>query len=233
MSAPPDVSSSLETRYAGTLRAIDQAVEAAGRVAGSVRLLAVSKRKSAAQVRALAALGQRDFGENQVQEARRKQRDLAGLALNWHFIGPLQSNKTRAVAEHFDWVHSVDRPKLIHRLEAQRPAEFAPLSVCVQLKVGDESSKSGAAPDEVRGLAHALAGCKRLRLRGLMAIPPPETDEHRQRQHFHQVRVLFDTLRGEGVSMDTLSMGMSNDWPVAVLEGATIIRLGTALFGPR
>jgi hypothetical protein len=218
---------------------IARAAETAQRAPDSVRLLAVSKTFPADDVRAAFAAGQRAFGENYVQESLSKIEALADLrsALEWHFIGPLQSNKTRPVAEHFDWVHSVDRLKIAQRLSEQRPDGLPPLNVCLQINVSGEASKSGVAPAEAPALARAIAALPRLRLRGLMSIPEPAGDLQAQRAPHRTLRTLFDTLVAEGldegVELDTLSMGMSSDLEAAVLEGATIVRIGTAIFGKR
>ena len=202
-----------------------------------MQLLAVSKTWPAASVREAVAAGQRAFGENYVQEAIDKAAQLAGLSLEsgleWHFIGPLQSNKTRPVAASFAWVHSVDRLKIAERLAAQRPPGLAPLQVCIQVNVSGEASKSGCAPDQAAALAHAVAAVPRLHLRGLMAIPEPGEDRSLQRSRFALLRQLRDRLNAEGLSLDTLSMGMSEDLEPAIMEGATIVRIGTAIFGKR
>lgn len=207
----------------------------AGRSAHSVTLLAVSKTQPAEAVRLAHAGGQRAFGENYVQEGLAKIEALADLRtdLEWHLIGPLQSNKTRAVAEAFDWVHSIDRLKIAQRLSEQRPARAAPLQVCLQVNVSGEASKSGVAPAEVAELAHAVAALPNLRLRGLMAIPEPAGDEAAQRLPHRALRELFETLQRQGLALDTLSMGMSADLEAAVLEGSTLVRVGTAIFGAR
>lgn len=213
---------------------IAAACVAAGRPVEAVRLLAVSKTWPAASVREAVAAGQRAFGENYVQEAIDKKAELAGLnpdpGLEWHFIGPLQSNKTRPVAENFAWVHSVDRLKIAERLSAQRPPGMAPLQICLQVNVSGEASKSGCSPAEVPALAQAVATLPRLGLRGLMAIPEPDDDPARQREQFAALRRLRDAL---GMRLDTLSMGMSHDLEAAIMEGATIVRVGTAIFGQR
>ncbi|MFP4889758.1 YggS family pyridoxal phosphate-dependent enzyme [Paraburkholderia sp. EG304] len=211
------------------------AAQAAGRDAQSVMLLAVSKTFPADAVRAAHAAGQRAFGENYVQEALDKIQTLADLraSLEWHFIGPLQSNKTRPVAEHFDWVHSVDRLKIAQRLSEQRPDNLPPLNVCLQVNVSGEASKSGVAPDEAAAIAHQIAALPKLKLRGLMSIPEPAGDLDAQRAPHRQLRELFERLRNDGLELDTLSMGMSADLEAAVLEGATIVRVGTAIFGAR
>ncbi|GLU30695.1 YggS family pyridoxal phosphate-dependent enzyme [Trinickia caryophylli] len=216
-------------------RRIADAAMAAGRDPSSVRLLAVSKTFPADAVRDAFSAGQRAFGENYVQEALAKIESLAEYRaqLEWHFIGPLQSNKTRPVAEHFDWVHSVDRLKIAQRLSEQRPAHLPPLNVCLQVNVSGEASKSGAAPTEATALARQIAALPNLRLRGLMSIPEPADGLEAQRAPHRALHILFDQLRGEGLDLDTLSMGMSSDLEAAVLEGATIVRVGTAIFGGR
>jgi PLP dependent protein len=205
----------------------------AGRQPGGVALLAVSKTWPAAAVREAAAYDQLAFGESYVQEAVAKVGALAGLGLEWHFIGPLQSNKTRPVAENFSWVHGIDRLKLAERLSAQRPAGLPPLRVCVQVNVSGEASKGGVALAEAPALCHAVASLPNLKLRGLMAIPEPTEDMMLLRGRFASVRRLLDSLNGEGLALDTLSMGMSHDLEAAILEGATIVRVGTAIFGER
>ncbi|CAB3781342.1 Pyridoxal phosphate homeostasis protein [Paraburkholderia ultramafica] len=214
---------------------IAAAAHAAGRDARSVMLLAVSKTFPAADVRAAHAAGQRAFGENYVQEAISKIETLADLraSLDWHFIGPLQSNKTRPVAEHFDWVHSVDRLKIAQRLSEQRPENLPPLNVCLQVNVSGEASKSGVSVAEAVEVARAIAALPKLNLRGLMSIPEPAGDVDAQRAPHRQLRELFERLRDDGLELDTLSMGMSSDLEAAVLEGATIVRVGTAIFGAR
>lgn len=218
---------------------IAAACAAAGRAPDSVRLLAVSKTFPVDCVRAAAAAGQRAFGESYVQEALPKLAALAGCGLEWHFIGPLQSNKTRHVAENFAWVHSVERLKIAERLSAQRPSGLPPLEVCVEVNVSGEASKSGCAPEEAPALCRAVAALPGLRLRGLMAIPEPGTqlDEREKsalaRRRFAALRELRDSLNAAGLQLDTLSMGMSHDLEAAIMEGATIVRVGTAIFGER
>jgi len=212
---------------------IRTAAQAAGRDAGAARLLAVSKSWPAASVREAFAAGQRAFAENYVQEGVPKITALDDLDLEWHFIGPLQSNKTREVAEHFDWVHSLDRLKIAERLSAQRPANAPPLQVCLQVNVSGEASKGGVAPEETATLARAVATLPRLRLRGLMAIPEAGADVDRLRRRFAELRRLLAILKAEGMQLDTLSMGMSDDLEIAIAEGATIVRVGTAIFGLR
>lgn len=197
------------------------------------QLLAVSKTKPAAAVRALAAAGQHRFGENYVQEALAKQRELADLALEWHLIGPLQSNKCREVAEHFDWLQSLDRAKLIAPLARWRPAARGPLNVLIQVNIDDEASKSGCAPEDLPVLAAAVAAEPQLRLRGLMAIPAPHADLGLRRAAFARMYALYRGLQAEYPHVDTLSLGMSADFELAVAEGATLVRIGSALFGAR
>jgi pyridoxal phosphate enzyme (YggS family) len=232
----PDLSGATGTPC-GRLQAVQAriaaAVAEAGRDAATLRLLAVSKTFDAAAVRDLAACGQRAFGENYVQEALDKQTALQDLPLEWHFIGPIQSNKTRAIAAHFSWVHSVDRLKIAERLSAQRPPGLPPLQVCIEVNVSGEASKGGVPPAELRGLAEAVSTLPGVQLRGLMAIPAPTPDAAAQRAAFRQVREQFEALRARGYALDTLSMGMSGDLEAAILEGATIVRIGTALFGER
>jgi hypothetical protein len=213
---------------------IVRAAELAGRDPGSVRLLAVSKQQPAAMVRAAVTAGQTEFGENYVQEGIDKVAALADVpGLAWHFIGQLQGNKTREVAACFDWVHTVDRERIASRLSAQRPRDAAPLQVLLQVRLADEPGKGGVTPIAAPALATAVAALPRLQLRGLMCIPPPATDLAAQRQPFRQLRELLESLNAAGHALDTLSMGMSDDLEAAVLEGATIVRVGTAIFGRR
>ncbi|RZS58367.1 YggS family pyridoxal phosphate-dependent enzyme [Sphaerotilus mobilis] len=225
------------TSRLGTVRTrLDQACQQAGRPVADVQLLAVSKTQPADAVRAAHAAGQCAFGENYVQEALDKIAALADLRaqLSWHLIGPLQSNKTRVVAEAFDWVHSIDRLKVAERLAEQRPAHLPPLNVCLQVNISAEASKSGVAAADVAALARAVDALPRLRLRGLMAIPEPAADLAAQRIPHRALRELFEQLRASGLSrLDTLSMGMSADLEAAVQEGATVVRVGTAVFGGR
>jgi len=214
-------------------RAVTEAATEAGRPRDAVRLLAVSKTFPAASVREAYQAGQTAFGENYLQEALDKIEALRGLPLEWHFIGPIQSNKTRPIAEHFDWVHGVDRLKIAERLSAQRPASLPPLNICLQVNVSGEASKSGVAPQDVAQLASEVVRLPRLKLRGLMAIPAPADDPLRQRAPFVQMRELLAALNVQGMQLDTLSMGMSHDFAVAIREGATIVRVGTAIFGAR
>ncbi len=209
---------------------IRAAADAVQRDASSIHLLAVSKTKPAQAVREAYAAGLRDFGENYLQEALGKQAELTDLPLSWHFIGPIQSNKTRAIAEHFAWVHSVDRLKIAQRLSEQRPADLPPLNICVQVNVSGEASKSGCTPADLPALATAISALPRLKLRGLMAIPEPTEDRAEQDAAFATVRDLQASLN---LALDTLSMGMSHDLESAIAQGATWVRIGTALFGAR
>lgn len=223
------------------LQAVQERIAAAARVVSrdphEIKLLAVSKTFGPAAVQAAAQAGQHAFGENYLQEALDKmvalQPDLRGMEIEWHFIGPIQSNKTRQIAEHFDWVHSVDREKIAQRLSEQRPAGMPPLNICLQVNVSGEASKSGVAPADVAVLAQGIAGLPNLKLRGLMAIPEPTDDVSRQRAAFRRLRLLSDELNQQGLALDTLSMGMSHDLEAAIAEGATIVRVGTAIFGQR
>ena len=214
---------------------IVQACAAGGRAVDSVTLLAVSKTFGADAVRQALAAGQHAFGENYVQEALDKISALADLRsqIEWHLIGPLQSNKTRAVAAAFDWVHSIDRLKIAQRLSDQRPAGRPPLQVCLQVNISGQASKSGLLPDEVLAVARAVAALPNLRLRGLMAIPEPAVDQPAQRVPHRALRQLLGALNAAGLGLDTLSMGMSADLEAAVAEGATLVRVGTAIFGGR
>jgi pyridoxal phosphate enzyme (YggS family) len=212
---------------------IERAAQAAGRRADDIVLVAVSKTFPARMIAEAHAAGQSAFGENQVQEGVQKITELAQFPLEWHFIGPIQSNKTRAIAERFQWVHGVEREKIAARLDASRPPGLPPLNVCIQVNVSGEASKSGIASGAEVALAEVIVGLPRLRLRGLMAIPEPTDDVALRRQRFAMLRGLKDRLVGRGVALDTLSMGMSDDMDEAILEGATIVRVGTAIFGPR
>ncbi|MGM8060286.1 YggS family pyridoxal phosphate-dependent enzyme [Vogesella indigofera] len=224
-----DISSALQRVSA----AIGSAAQAAGRNADSVTLLAVSKTFPAAAVREAYAAGQRRFGENYVQELQAKAAELQDLALEWHFIGPLQSNKTRPVAELAHWVHSVERLKIAERLSAQRPAALPALNVCIQVNVSGEDSKSGCAPDEVLPLAQAIAALPGLRLRGLMCIPEPTQEAATLAARFGVLATLQQRLAAAGIATDTLSMGMSADMAAAIAAGSTMVRVGTAIFGAR
>jgi len=213
------------------------AAEAVGRPRTGVQLLAVSKTFPPEAVLEAVGAGQRAFGENYLQEALDKieavSAALPGQRLAWHFIGPIQSNKTRPIAASFDWVHTVERLKIAQRLSEQRPAGLAPLNICLQVNISGEATKSGAAPADLPELARQVALLPNLRLRGLMAIPEPETDVTKQRAAFAQLRALYEALRGGGLALDTLSMGMSADMAAAIAEGATIVRVGSAVFGSR
>ena len=222
--------STIANNIAKVAARIREAAQAAARNPDQVHLLAVSKTQPAAAIRQACQAGLHDFGENYLQEALEKQADLADLPLTWHFIGPIQSNKTKAIAEHFDWVHSVDRLKIAQRLSDQRPESLPPLNICLQVNVSGEASKSGCEPQDVPQLAHAIAALPRLRLRGLMAIPEPTDDPTEQRAAFARLRHLQAELQ---MDLDTLSMGMSQDLEAAIAEGATWVRIGTALFGAR
>ena len=225
------------TTISANLQAVLARIAAAARKYGrnpdDISLLAVSKTWPASAVREAAAAGQRAFGENYVQEGVEKVAELAALGLEWHFIGPLQSNKTRRVAEVFDWVHSVDRLKIAERLAEQRPDALPPLQVCLQVNVSGEDSKSGVPMAEVPLLARQLASLPRLKLRGLMAIPAPLDDFAQQRQAFGLLRKIYQQLKRDGLTLDTLSMGMTHDLEAAIAEGATMVRVGTAIFGQR
>lgn len=212
---------------------LQQASHSAHRPRDAIALLAVSKTQPAERLREAFAAGQRRFGENYLQEALDKQQALADLDIEWHFIGPIQSNKTRPLAESFDWVHSVDRLKIARRLNDQRPEGRPPLNVCLQVNIDDEASKSGVSPAELPALAEAVAALPNLTLRGLMAIPAPQQDAGAQGRAFARVAALQADLRAAGYPLDTLSMGMSGDLEAAIAEGATIVRVGTDIFGPR
>ena len=209
---------------------IREAAQASQRDCATVGLLAVSKTKPAEAIRQAFAAGTRDFGENYLQEALEKQAELSDLPLTWHFIGPIQSNKTKPIAEHFAWVHSVDRLKIAQRLSDQRPLHLPPLNICLQVNVSGEASKSGCNPEELPALAQAVTQLPNLRLRGLMTIPEPTDDPSEQRPAFARLRELQEGLN---LDLDTLSMGMSHDLEAAIAEGATWVRIGTALFGAR
>ncbi|MBC7489787.1 MAG: YggS family pyridoxal phosphate-dependent enzyme [Glaciimonas sp.] len=224
------------------LQAVHESIRSAtilgGRSADTVRLLAVSKTFGADAVLEARAAGQRAFGENYLQEALDKMIAVKATsttadAIEWHFIGPIQSNKTRLIAENFDWVHTIEREKIAQRLSDQRPSDLASLNVCLQVNISGEASKSGVAPDQALAIAHKIAALPRLTLRGLMAIPEPNADVVQQRAAFRQVRKLFLTLQQNRLVLDTLSMGMSADMEIAIAEGATIVRIGSAIFGKR
>lgn len=231
------VNAGLEERWETVRRHLRDTALACGRDPRDIGLLAVSKTFPSADIAALAALGQRDFGESYAQEAQAKIAALPALALCWHFIGPLQSNKTREVAAQFSWVHSVERLKIAERLSAQRPPTLPPLNVCVQVNISGEASKSGCAPDDTAALCAAIAALPRLRLRGLMAVPQAADDAEAVRPAFRALRALRDDIRARGAvtaaDFDTLSMGMTHDYPIAIEEGATWLRIGSAIFGER
>jgi pyridoxal phosphate enzyme (YggS family) len=212
---------------------IRRAAEAAGRNPAAITLVAVTKAQTAETIRLAATAGVTDFGENYLQEASAKMDQLADLALRWHFIGAIQSNKTLAIAERFDWVHSIDRLSVARRLSAQRPFHAPPLNLCLQVELVPEPTKGGVAPGEVPALAAATAELPRVRLRGLMCVPPPQTDAMPARAVFARLRLLLEELNASGHKLDTLSMGMSGDFESAIAEGATLVRIGTALFGSR
>jgi hypothetical protein len=212
---------------------IHQAATAAGRDPAAVTLVAVTKSQTAETIRQAATAGVTDFGENYLQEALAKMDRLADLTLRWHFIGGIQSNKTRAIAERFDWVHSVDRFSIARRLAEQRPFHAPPLNLCIQVELVPEPNKGGVAPDEVGRLAAAAARLPRVCLRGLMCVPPPQPGAAAERAVFARLRLLLEELNASGHKLDTLSMGMSGDFESAIAEGATVVRIGTALFGAR
>ena len=225
--------SSIAENYSSIGQQIKLATQKAGRDANAVTLLAVSKTRTAEDIRGLYQLGQRQFGENYTQEALEKIAALSDLPIIWHFIGPIQSNKSRSIAEHFDWVHSVDRLKIAKRLSEQRPSHLPALNICVQVNISHELSKSGCLPESAEALLNQIAELPNLSLRGLMTIPAATTDKTEQRQALASMKHLFETLQKKHPSLDTLSMGMSNDMEIAIQEGATMVRIGTALFGPR
>lgn len=225
--------STLPTRLEAVLARVREAEIRYGRTPGSVSLLAVSKTRPIDDIVTLLECGQFDFGENYLSEAAPKIEAITDPRAVWHFIGPIQANKSRGIAQRFSWVHGIDRLKVARRLSEQRPPEFAPLRVCVQVNVSAEPSKHGVAPEQASELAHAIAGLPGLQLRGLMAVPAPSTDFEAQRAPFRRLNALLDTLCAEGLALDTLSMGMSADLEAAIAEGATMVRIGTAIFGPR
>jgi pyridoxal phosphate enzyme (YggS family) len=220
-------------RLVQTQTRIASAAIRAGRPAQSVALVAISKGQPASAIRELTALGQRDFGENYLQEALPKMQALADLPLTWHFTGQIQSNKTRLIAEHFAWVHTLAREQIATRLNEQRSAHVAPINVCLQVRLADEEGKGGVTPDALPALAAHVRALPRLRLRGLMALPPPRENFDEQKAFFDQLARLQHELIGQGFDLDTLSMGMSGDLEAAVAAGATQVRIGTALFGER
>jgi pyridoxal phosphate enzyme (YggS family) len=226
---------SIQSRVQQVRERIAAAARLSGRDPAAITLLAVSKTRNADEIRAAVAADCRCFGESYAQEAIAKMALLADLALEWHFIGPLQSNKTQLISQHFDWVHSVEREKIARRLNDQRPPQMPPLNVCIQVNISGEASKSGVTLAQVPALAAQISELPRLKLRGLMAIPQ-RTDPHdreAQRRAFHQLRVLFEQLNAQGLELDTLSMGMTHDLEAAILEGSTIVRVGSGLFGER
>lgn len=230
-----EVSTSIASKYHSLQNNIRQQEQRFNREPGSVALLAVSKTQTAGRLREAWAAGVRDFGENYVQEALGKIAELSANThdITWHFIGPIQSNKTRDLAAHFHWVHSVDRLKIIQRLQDQRPSDLPPLNICVQINLSSEDTKSGVSLQDARDLCAAASKMDRLCLRGLMAIPAPCPDHEQQRNAFRPLAALFDELKKLYPTMDTLSMGMSDDFAAAIAEGSTMIRIGTALFGRR
>ena len=228
-----DNSSAAEARLHRVQQQIEQALQHSQRATDATALLAVSKTRPASALLALYALGQRRFGENYLQEAMEKIAQLRDYDIEWHFIGPIQSNKTRDIASHFSWVHSVERLKVARRLSEQRPANLPPLNICLQVNVSGEASKSGCSLEELPQLATEVAKLPHLSLRGLMAIPAPSDDTEAQHRPFRTLRQALQQLQGEGLALDTLSMGMSGDLDAAIAEGATLVRIGTALFGPR
>jgi pyridoxal phosphate enzyme (YggS family) len=226
----------IEINTTSVQRRLQQAARDAGRNPEDILLLAVSKTRTSAQVRLAVNSGLSSFGENYLQEAVEKIDQLTDLSISWHFIGPLQSNKTRQVAEHFDWIHTVDRLKIAQRLSNQRPADRAPLNICLQINIDNEPSKSGLTPEQAIEVASSIAALPNIRLRGLMAIPKPSTEPAEQRQPFARLRALLEEINtrlDNSQKLDTLSMGMSGDLEPAIYEGATIVRVGTDIFGPR
>jgi hypothetical protein len=212
---------------------IRRAAVAAGQNVDSITLVAVSKTQPAEAIKAAAGAGVEHFGENYLQEALPKIEQLAGMELTWHFIGQVQANKTRPIAEHFAWVHAVDRLKIAQRLAEQRPFHAPELNICLQVHIGGEASKGGAEPEELPALVQAVKALPRLKLRGLMCLPPAETEVARQRHWFAETRRLFESLNEQGAGLDTLSMGMSADFEAAIFEGSTLVRIGSAIFGVR
>jgi pyridoxal phosphate enzyme (YggS family) len=227
------MSTIIQQNLATILKQVDQLSQQYGRPKNAVQLLAVSKTRGSDEIRQAYAAGQRHFGENYAQELMEKAQSLADLAIVWHFIGPLQTNKCRLVAEHCQWVHSVWREKEMKILNQHRPAHFPPLNICLQVNIDQEPSKSGVSPEELAQLCQSSQQFPKLKLRGLMIIPKPQTQVDRQREPFHQLYRYYRQLRTQGIALDTLSMGMSSDYPLAIAEGATIIRVGNAIFGAR
>ena len=231
------IMSTIEQNLQAVRRNMEAAAFEAGRAPQSVQLLAVSKTFGLDAVLEAVRAGQTVFGENYLQEALDKMAAVAArvpeAALQWHFIGPIQSNKTRPIAEHFDWVHTIEREKIAQRLSQQRPSVMAPLNICLQVNISGEASKSGVAPGALRELAQQVALLPNLRLRGLMALPEPAAEFEQQRVAFRQLRLLYEELQEDGLALDTLSMGMSGDMRAAIFEGATMVRVGSAIFGSR
>lgn len=227
----------MTTTIASRLQAVHDRIttvaQSCGRKPGEITLLAASKTNPAERLREAWQAGQKMFGENYLQEALAKMQHLTDLPIEWHFIGPIQSNKTRRISENFSWVHSVDRAKIADRLSKDRPESLPPLQICLQVNVSGEASKSGVAPEELASLAEHAVRLPRLNLRGLMAVPELTTATALQRSQFHMLWELFDRLKRDGYELDTLSMGMSEDMDNAIAEGATMVRVGTAIFGPR
>ncbi|HET7307236.1 MAG TPA: YggS family pyridoxal phosphate-dependent enzyme [Gammaproteobacteria bacterium] len=223
----------IATRLANVRRTVAESAERHDRDPAMVRVLAVGKTQPPEAIRAAAAAGQRDFGANYLQEALVKMDALTDLALTWHFIGAVQSNKTRPIAERFDWVHTVDRLKIARRLSEQRPPDLPPLNICLEVNVSEEPQKAGVALDDLDALADTVAGLPHLKLRGLMALPAPSETFEAQREPFRRLASALERLRAAGHDVDTLSMGMSSDFEAAIAEGATIVRIGTAIFGAR
>ena len=223
----------IENNLALVHQQIEQAATDYDREVSNISLLAVGKKKPSSDLRNAYNCGQRDFGENYLQEAQAKMRELADLDIVWHFIGPVQSNKTRVLAESFDWVHCVDRLKIARRLNDQRPQSMLPLNICIQVNIDLEDSKSGVAPDDIIALAEAIRDLPNIRLRGLMAIPAQRSDFESQREPFAKMKQVLDELQQRGFKCDTLSMGMSHDMQAAIAEGSTLVRIGTAIFGER
>jgi len=223
----------IENNLALVHQQIEQAATDYHREVSNISLLAVGKKKPSSDLRNAYSCGQRDFGENYLQEAQAKMQELADLDIVWHFIGPVQSNKTRVLAESFDWVHCVDRLKIARRLSDQRPQSMPPLNICIQVNIDLEDSKSGVAPDDIIALAEAIHDLPNIRLRGLMAIPAQRPDFESQREPFAKMKQALQDLQQRGLDCDTLSMGMSHDMQAAIAEGSTLIRIGTAIFGER
>ena len=225
--------STIQESLSGVRQRISRACASAGRATDSVTLLAVSKTVDAARILQARAAGQMAFGENYVREALHKQAQIPAPRLEWHFIGPIQSNKTRDIATHFDWVHGVETLRIAQRLSAARAGHAVALNICVQVNISDEPSKSGCAPADAAALCVAIAALPHLRLRGLMAIPAPANDAADAREPYRRLRALFESIRAQGLALDTISAGMTDDLEAAIAEGSTLIRVGTAIFGSR